>query len=89
MALRELIELTNHVSMVVLDDIDDERVFIWGSDAFSSRTAYRCLTETGVEDQHTCAIWATHVPVKVRFFGWLLCNDCLSTRSNLLHKNCI
>lgn len=87
--MRELTELTNHISVVALDDANDEWVFIWGTGTFSSRAAYRCLTESGVEDQHAGAIWETRVPAKVRFFGWLLCNDRLSTRSKLLHKNCL
>lgn len=88
-AERELAELSSSTALVELDDSADERVFIWGTSAYSSRATYRCLTETGAEDQNSCLIWATRVPTKVKFFAWLLCSGRLSTRSNLLQKKCL
>lgn len=87
--MREMTKLSNHISMVTLDDEEDVRVFIWGSGAFSSHAAYRCLTESSVEDRNCCAIWTLHVSAKVKFFDCILCNDRLRTRSNLLHKKCL
>ncbi|TVU12514.1 hypothetical protein EJB05_46165 [Eragrostis curvula] len=39
------------------------------------------------QDPHANIIWSTSVPTKLKFFAWLLCNDRLPTRANLLHKN--
>jgi hypothetical protein len=81
-SLRELVSVVNLVAGT------DERIMIWGeqSDSFFG-AAYRALTSTGFLDANGARIWATKVPTKLKFFAWLLCNDRLPTRANLLHKN--
>lgn len=69
------------------DSEPDDRTYVWdGSAIFSSSAAYRMLATTSDEDDNA-RLWSTHVPNKLKFFAWLLCNDRLPTRCNLLHKN--
>lgn len=50
---------------------------------FSSRGIYKALMQNQPAT-HLDIIWQTAVPKKVQIFTWLLCQNRLNTRANLL-----
>ena len=54
---------------------------------FSSRGAYHSLHAEDEQNPDAARIWATKLPNKVKFFGWLLLLGRLNSRANLCHKN--
>jgi len=57
------------------------------ADQFSSWQAYVDLHMPSVLNPTSAAIWATRLPTKIKFFGWLVSKGSLNSRANLLYKN--
>ena len=50
---------------------------------------YKSIIAVGGSCDYYKFIWENRAPPKVKFFGWLLVQDRIQTRENLLKKNCI
>ncbi|CAO2039804.1 unnamed protein product [Urochloa humidicola] len=69
------------------DDPDRRHMTAWPNAQFSSRSAYIMTHINDTTNPDVARIWKTKLPLKVKFFGWLLYFDRLNTRANLYHKN--
>ena len=73
MAREELALLQNCIQFSHLTDRDDHRYLDHSQrSAFSSRGAYHSLHADDEQNPDVARIWATKLPGKVKFFGWLL-----------------
>ncbi|GJN35428.1 hypothetical protein PR202_gb24205 [Eleusine coracana subsp. coracana] len=50
---------------------------------------YKSVISEGGSCEYYKFIWENRAPPKVKFFGWLLVQDRIQTRQNLLKKHCI
>jgi hypothetical protein len=90
-ASSELAALTALLDGVVLSDAADVRRCPWEDAAhkLSSSALYNVVVFTGAECEYYKFIWENRAPSKVKFFGWLLVQNRIQTKENLLKKHCI
>ena len=87
-AREELNILQNCVQVSPLSDRTDQRFLDdLAHSPFTTQGAYRSPHINDERHPDAARIWATRLPSKVKFFGWLLLLGRLNTRANLLHKN--
>jgi hypothetical protein len=55
----------------------------------SSSALYRVVVSTRADCEFYKFIWESCAPPKVKFFGWLLVQNRIQTKENLLKKHCI
>lgn len=90
-ASAELATLTDLLGDVVLTDDTDARRCPWEDAAskLSSSALYKTVTASEVECVYYKFIWENCAPPKVKFFGWLLVQNRIQTKENLLKKHCL
>jgi len=87
-AREELVLLQSCIPFSHLTDRADHRYLdLSQRTPFSSRGAYHSLHAEDEQNPDAARIWATKLPSKVKFFGWLLLLGRLNSRANLCHKN--
>jgi hypothetical protein len=68
---------------------DEEDTIIWqfaSSGKFSVQTMYAVINDRGVKQVYTPVMWKISVPPRLHIFLWLLANNKLLTRDNLLKR---
>ena len=55
---------------------------------FSMASAYKVLNNGGTRMSGSDVIWKTPAPSKVRAFIWLVANDAILTKENLIRRHC-
>jgi hypothetical protein len=76
---------------VVLTTEADVRRCPWEDAAqkLSSAALYKMVAASGIECEYYKFIWENYAPPKVKFFGWLLVQNRIQTKENLLKKHCL
>ena len=76
---------------VVLTNTPDVRVCPWEDrlHKLSSSSVYRAVVSNGEGCEYYKFIWENCAPPKVKFFGWLLVQNRIQTKENLLRKHCV
>jgi hypothetical protein len=76
---------------VVLTNGTDVRRCLWEDVAskLSSAALYKTVTASKVECVYYKFIWENCAPPNVKFFGWLLVQNRIQTKENLLKKHCL
>jgi hypothetical protein len=75
-----------HVSTLNLVDCRDNIRWTWTrSSLFTVRSMYEQLTqiESGASHKH---IWKAKIPSKIKYFLWLLENDAIFTKVNMIKR---
>jgi hypothetical protein len=90
-AAEEYVALSSLVADVALTDDVDVRRCPWedAADKLSSSALYRAVVSTGVGCDFYKFIWEScppPPPPKVKFFGWLLVQNRIQTKENLIKK---
>jgi hypothetical protein len=68
---------------------DEEDAIIWKFEAkgtYSVSSLYAIINFRGVVPVHILAVWKLHVPPRLHVFIWLLANNKLLTRDNLVKR---
>ncbi|CAM0876592.1 unnamed protein product [Alopecurus aequalis] len=82
--------LLRRLTSTTLTTSEDTRTLAWGPDpSFSSRAVYRMISARGTQDPSAKITWSLRLPTKIKIFAVLLEADRLSTRANLLFKQCV
>ncbi|CAM0882519.1 unnamed protein product [Alopecurus aequalis] len=88
-AARQRSELLHHLSLVHLSaspDIRALKLCSYANGNLVNAKLYRLMTMGGERSQHNAFIWRSCAPSKVKFFTWLLYQDRIQSRANLLRK---
>jgi hypothetical protein len=84
------LELTQLLSIVALFDNNltrDEPVWEFHSiGQYSVSSFYAVVNNHGVILVHTYAVWKLHIPPRIHVFLWLLANNRVLTRDNLVKR---
>jgi hypothetical protein len=83
--------LSDLVADVTLSDCADVRRCPWEDAAqkLSSSALYKTVVATGAVCDYYKFVWENCAPPKVKFFGWLLVQNRIQTKENLLKKHCL
>lgn len=84
-AVAELSSLLSLLQDFMLSDEQDSR-FLNGGHPFSTKKAYKLLTQGADEDTNAKIFWPTRVPNKIKVFAWLAFKGRLNTKANLARK---
>jgi hypothetical protein len=68
------------------DGSKDSWFYIWNSDEFSSKKAYKALIGLQPSAPHFSWVWSSSCQAKHKFFFWFLLLDRLNTRNMLCGK---
>lgn len=86
-ASAQLINLQNIIQQSILEpDREDQWTYIWGSNTFSSKRAYKCLVGTQEASPLFKWLWSAGNLGKHKIFFWILLRDRLNTRNLLKRK---
>jgi hypothetical protein len=90
-AAEEFVALSTLMAGVVLSTEADVRRCPWEDVAqkLSSSKLYGAVVSTGVGCEYYKFVWKNCTPPKVKFFGWLLVQNRIQTKGNLVKKNCL
>ena len=90
-ATEEFTQLSTVLAEISLTNAQDVRRCPWEDKAhrLSSSMIYKSIIAVGGSCDYYKFIWENRAPPKVKFFGWLLVQDRIQIRENLLKKNCI
>ncbi|CAN6338995.1 unnamed protein product [Urochloa humidicola] len=90
-AAKELEELEEVISFTSLNSNPDVRTsfYIGNRQQLSTSQLYRFSTSSGSECAMYKFIWRSYAPPRVKFFAWLLVQDRLQCKANLLRKNIV
>ena len=79
--------LTDCIAEVTITGSADRRLMIHPVNApFTSSGAYSILHSDDANEPDAMRIWNTKLPIKVKFFGWLLFYGRLNTRAHLHYR---
>jgi hypothetical protein len=90
-AARELEQLEALLAGVSLSATPDLRLCLWEDMAhkLNSSIVYQAVVTNGQGCEYYKFIWENRAPPKVKFFGWLLVQNKIQTKENLLKKYCV
>jgi hypothetical protein len=90
-AEEEFVALSTLMADVTLVDAADVHRCPWEDAAgkLSSSAMYNIVVSTGAVCEYYKFVWENCAPPKVKFFGWLLIQDRIQTKKNLLKKHCL
>jgi uncharacterized protein (DUF2235 family) len=81
------LELVELVSTVQLTDEEDEMVWQFTSKGiYSSQSLYKVISFRGIKQVHVSSVWNIKIPPRVHMFLWLLINNRVLTRDNLVKR---
>jgi zinc-binding in reverse transcriptase len=84
----QLHNLYQSLSNIILNQNQDQIIWRWNSNgSFSTKSCYEWLEYRGVTDfpyKQTWLTWSTKMPLKIKFFLWLVKKNRILTKNNLL-----
>ncbi|TVU01445.1 hypothetical protein EJB05_53095, partial [Eragrostis curvula] len=90
-ATDEFLKLSELLADIVLTDQPDVRMCPWEDKAhrLSSSAIYKSVVFNGAGCEYYKFIWENCASSRVKFFGWLLVQNRIQTKENLLKKHCV
>jgi hypothetical protein len=90
-AAEEYVGLSSLVRGVAITSDGDVRQCSWedGASKLSSLTLYRTVVSMGAGCEFYEFMWGSRAPPKDKFFNWLLVQNHIQPKENLLKKHCI
>jgi hypothetical protein len=87
----EFTKLSKLLTKIILTDELDVRWCPWEDKAhsLSSSTVYKAVVSNGTGCEYYKFIWENCATLRVKFFGWLLIQNRIQTKKNLLKKHCV
>jgi hypothetical protein len=87
-AFEELEQVQQIMENLVIDpSTHDSRVFVWGSNQYTSAKYYKFLFARLPQDPALNSVWRSKCLPKLRVFAWLLIQDRLNTKDIMQRKN--
>ncbi|TVT98766.1 hypothetical protein EJB05_55904, partial [Eragrostis curvula] len=90
-ATEEYTKLTEMLATIQLTNDPDVWRCPWEDKAhrLSSSKIYKSVVSNGEGCEYYKFIWENRAPSRVKFFGWLLVQNRIQTKENLLKKHCV
>jgi hypothetical protein len=79
-------DLMEHCSQVLLSDNDDSSKWLLGCKGFSVKSFYKMLKNSMIEVPLNF-LWKTRLPHKIKVFLWLVRNNKILTKDNLVKRH--